>query len=116
MDAKTKKYKSELLEAIKKHKLMRFDHAFGGFVTFSRRTAYGCGLHEMHDIKDALYENRLKGVNYLVQKWIQSDNPTLQIAAMRMICEGEDHQRLNQQYIDHTSNGQTILVKLPDPE
>ena len=54
MDAKTKKYKSELLEAIKKHKLMRFDHAFGGFVTFSRRTAYGCGLHEMHDIKDAL--------------------------------------------------------------
>lgn len=116
MESKAEKYKKELLEAIKKHKLMRFDHAFGGFVSFSRRTAYDYGLHELHDIKEALFQNRSNGVNYLIQKWIRSDNATLQVAAMRMICESEDHQRLNQQYTDLTSNGQTILVKLPDPE
>lgn len=116
MKSKAEKYKKELLEAIKKHKLMRFDHAFGGFVSFSRRTAYDYGLHELHDIKEALFQNRSKGVNYLIQKWINSDNATLQVAAMRMICESEDHQRLNQQYTDVTSGGKEIKIILPNAD
>ena len=95
---------------------MRFDHAFGGFVSFSRRTAYDYGLHELHDIKEALFQNRSKGVNYLIQKWINSDNATLQVAAMRMICESEDHQRLNQQYTDVTSGGKEIKIILPNAD
>lgn len=116
MDSKAKKYEKELLEAIKRHKLMRFDHAFGGFVSFSRRTAYEYNLHELHEIKEALFQNRSKGVNYLLQKWIQSDNATLQVAAMRLICESEDHQRLNQQYTDITSGGEKMNINVNWPK
>jgi hypothetical protein len=107
---KTTKYKNELLEAIRKNKIMRFDHAFTGFVSFGRRTAYEHALHEAHEIKEALFENRSKGVSYLLNKWINSDNATLQLAAMRLICETDDHHRLNQQYIDHTTKGNSITL------
>ena len=62
----------------------------------------------MDDIKEALLENRKKAVNYLLNKWIKSENATLQIAAMRMVADDADRQRLNQAYIDHTSGGQKI--------
>jgi len=99
-------YESELLDAIIKNKFMRFDHCFGGSVTFSRATAYNHGLDKLDSIKDALESNRLKGVNYLLQKWITGENATLQIAAMRLICTPEEHRLLNQQY---TENKTTIV-------
>lgn len=108
MDSKRKKYEAEIMEAIEKHRLMRFDHVFGGFVSFSRATAYNHELEKLDSIKGALAANRMKGVNYLLQKWIKSDNATLQVAAMRLICEPDEHKRLNQQYHDHTSGGEAI--------
>jgi len=107
---KTEKYKTELLEAIKKHKLMRFEHAFGGFVSFSKKTAYNHNLHEVPDIKSAIEGNRASAKQYMIQKWIASDNPTLQLAAYRLLSESEEHMKLNQQYIDHTTDGEKINV------
>jgi len=104
--AQSDKYEAELLAAIAKHKFMRFDHCFSGAVTFSRATAYNHGLDKLDSIKDALEANRLKGVNYMLQKWITGENATLQIAAMRMICTPEEHRLLNQQY---TENKTTIV-------
>ena len=105
---KKETYEAEMLAAIKKHKIMRFEHAFGGFVGFSKTTAYLKKLNESDAIKEALEANRNKGVVYLVNKWLDSDNATLQIAAMRLICDSEDHRRLNQQYQDHTTQGDKI--------
>ena len=105
---KAKKYEQEMLKAIKMHKLMRFDHVFGGYVSFCSSTAYNHGLEKLDSIKEALAANRRKNITTMLDKWIASDNATLQIAAMRMIAEEEDRQRLNQQYVDHTTGGDKI--------
>ena len=104
---KQKKYEAELLKVIKDKKIAFFDHCFG-FTSFSRRTAYEHKLHESHTIKDAINENRVTAKNYMLNKWIASDNATLQISAMRLLSDSEEHQKLNQSYIDHTTKGKSI--------
>ena len=93
-----------ILEAIEKHPIFCFNDIFGFYMGCSRATAYNHGLDKLDSIKEALEKNRAKGVDYLLQKWIAGDNSTLQIAAMRLICTKEEHQLLNQQYIEHTGN------------
>lgn len=105
-------HEAAILKVIKDRKLMRFDHIFGHFAGCSRATAYNHGLDKLDSIKEALQQNRSKGVDYLLQKWIAGDNATLQIAAMRLICTPEEHQKLNQQYIDHSSKDGSMSTSL----
>lgn len=108
--SKKEEYIKEMLDVIKKKKIMRFSHCFA-FVSFSSATAYNNGLEKVESIKEALVKNRTEGVNYLLQKWIMSDRDTLQIAAMRMICDSDDHRRLNQSYVENkNSNDKPILL------
>ena len=102
------KFEKEIIDVIVKKKLMRFNHVFGYYAGCGRSTAYNYGLDKLDSIKEALAMNRVKGVDYLLQKWIAGDNATLQIAAMRLICTPEEHQKLNQSYIDHTTGGEKI--------
>ena len=102
-------HEKAILNLIKEKKIMRFDHIFGHYAGCSRATAYNHGLDKLDSIKDALEQNRLKGVDYLLQKWIAGNNQTLQIAAMRLICTPEEHRLLNQQYLDATTNGKDIV-------
>lgn len=97
-------HEAAILKVIKDKKIMRFDHIFGHYTGCSRATAYNHGLDKLDSIKEALQQNRSKGVDYLLQKWIAGDNATLQIAAMRLICSKEEHQLLNQQYIEQSGN------------
>lgn len=108
---KAKKYEAELLKVIKDKKIAFFDHCFG-FTSFSRRTAYEHKLHESHDIKDAINQNRVTAKNYMLNKWIASDNPTLQISAMRLLSDPEEHKKLNQTYVDQTTNGKDINERI----
>jgi len=109
-----KKYENELIEVIKKHKIVYFDHCFA-FTSFSRATAYKYNLDKIDYIKEAIIQNRVKAKTYMINKWIASDNPTLQIAAMRLIATKEEHMKLNQHYIDHATNGETInIINLGD--
>ena len=104
---KAKQYEQELLKVIKEKKIAFLDHCFA-YTTFSKRTAYNYKLHELHNIKDAIENNRVSAKNYMLNKWIGSENPTLQLAAFRLLSNSEEHQKLNQQYIDHTSKGDSI--------
>jgi hypothetical protein len=97
---KENKYETELIETIHKHQWMRWAHIDWASLSFSRKTAYNYNLHELHTIKEAFEQNRSKATNYLLQKWIKSDNATLQIAAFKIIAETDDHKRLNQTYVD----------------
>lgn len=93
-------YESELIKAIKKFNWHRWAHIDWSALSFSRKSAYNYKLHELHSIKEVLEENRSKSTNYLLQKWINSDNATLQIAAFKILAESDDHKRLNQQYVE----------------
>ncbi len=116
MSDKKQQYENEMCASIKKHNWMRWAHIDWGALSYSRRTAYEHGLHESHAIRSIFEDNRSAGVNYLLQKWIKSDNATLQIAAMRIMAEEEDRQRLNQQYVDHTSQGDKLNITFKMPE
>ena len=50
-------------------------------------------------IKDAISENRSKACGYMVNKWIASDNATLQIAGYRLVATEEERMALNQEYV-----------------
>ena len=110
MSDQTNKYKAELMKVILDKKIAFLDHCFA-FTTFSRATAYNHGLDKMDDIREAISKNRVEAKNYMLKKWIQSDNATLQISAFRLLSDSEEHRKLNQSYIDHTSKGE----KLPPP-
>jgi hypothetical protein len=96
-------YELELIQAIQKHKWMRWSHIDWPALSFSRPTAYNHSLYKLDTIKEAFEQNRAKATNYLLQKWIQSENATLQIAAFKIIANEDDHKRLNQSYVDQTN-------------
>lgn len=101
--SKSTKYEQELVKAIQKFKWMRWAHIDWSALSFVRSTAYVHSLEKSDIIKEAFFENRAKGTNYLLQKWIQSENATLQIAAFKIIAEPDDHKRLNQSYVEQQS-------------
>ena len=105
---KQKAYEKELLKIIEERKIMFFSHAFA-YASFSLATAYNHGLEKLETIKDALAKNRASGVTYMLNKWIGSDNATLQIAAMRIISDEDLRRSLNQQYIEQTIKEQPLF-------
>lgn len=105
---KQKAYEKELLEIIKERKIMFLNHAFA-YASFSPATAYNHDLEKLDTIKDALSKNRTSGVTYMLNKWIGSDNATLQIAAMRIISDEDLRRSLNQQYIEQTIKEQPLF-------
>jgi hypothetical protein len=104
---KQKKHEEEILKVIKEKKIAFFDHCFA-YTTFSRANAYIYQLDKLDTIKDSINQNRVSAKNYMLNKWIASDNPTLQISAMRLLSDSEEHKKLNQNYTDHTTDGNQI--------
>jgi len=117
MTRKTEEYKQELLNIIQENNIAFFDHCFA-FTTFSRATAYNHELDKVDELKDSIYKNRVKCKNYLLNKWIESDNTTLQISAYRLLSVPQEHKLLNQSYVDHTTDGEKVgevdMTKLSD--
>ena len=92
------KHEKGILEAIQKHPIFCFNDIFVYYQECSRSTAYAHGLDKSDNIKEAIYKNRRKGVTSLKAKWLKSENATLQLAAMRLICDADEHRALNQNY------------------
>ena len=116
MKDKSKEYEEQLLKAIKEKKIFFFDHCFA-FVPFSRATAYNHELDKVDTIKQALESNRVTAKNYMLNKWVGGDQPTLQIAAMRLLSTSEEHKLLNKTYVEQTnkeipSNEQDLTKEL----
>ena len=104
------KHEKGILEAIQKHPIFCFNDIFVYYEACSRATAYNHNLDKLDSIKEAIYKNRRKGVTSLKAKWLNSDNATLQLAIMRMICDPEEHKTLNQNYTDITTGGVALNI------
>ena len=92
------KHEQGILEAIQKYPIFSFNDIFVYYTACSRSTAYAHGLDKSDNIKEAIYKNRRKGVTSLKAKWLKSENATLQLAVMRLICDADEHRALNQNY------------------
>ena len=93
-------HERRIIEIITKNKLCRNAHIFGFYTEIGEAHFYDLGLNRSEAIKEALSANRSKASGYLLSKWIASDNATLQIAAMRLVCSEEERQALSQAYIE----------------
>ena len=102
------KHEQGILDIIAKHPIFSFNDIFVFYKACSRATAYNHNLDKLDSIKEAIYSNKRRGVTTLMSKWLASDNATLSMGAMKMLCDPEEHKRLQQNYTDHTSDGQKI--------
>lgn len=103
-----KKYEKEIIEVIKANEVRSFKDIFVYYKGCSRQAAYNNGIDKIDSIKEAIYQNKRTTVASMLNQWIKSQNPTLQIAAMRILCDDDERKLLNQQYIDHTTGGDKL--------
>lgn len=112
MAYKTENLEKQALAAIKKNKLMFIEHIVA-FLPCSKETFYNHKLHESDAIKKAVEEMRVSKKTKMLSNWIDSETPSLQIAAMKMISEEHEAHRLNgtKQEIKHNGGIKSTLIE-----
>ena len=97
MGFKSKDLLAKSLKAIKEKKLFFIEDVVT-FLPCTRMTFYNhfpVDSPEMQEIKDALEENRVMIKTSMRNKWYNSNNPTLQIALMKLICSDEERKKIS---------------------
>lgn len=103
----------DIVAIIKKYKVMFISHIFAYYGEMSRQYFYELGLDKSDEIKKALAENRLSATGFMINKWISSDNPTLQVCAYKLLCTDEERKRLSKEYTEVTgANGKDLIPKI----
>lgn len=66
------------------------------------------GSNELNELNEIIDKNRVSIKKSLRAKWHKSDNATLQMALYKLTCSPEEHKLLQQNYVDHTTKGESI--------
>ena len=108
---KTKLYE-QAKEAIEKNNLF-FIEDIVAFIPCGRTWFYENfkdGTDEMDTLKEMLEQNKIKTKSGIRAKLWKSEKAAELLALYRLIATPEEHQKLNQSYIDHTSKGEKIEI------
>lgn len=108
---KTKLYE-QAKEAIEKNNLF-FIEDIVAFIPCGRSWFYENfkdGTDEMDTLKEMLEQNKIKTKSGIRAKLWKSEKAAELLALYRLIATPEEHQKLNQSYIDHTSKGEKIEI------
>ena len=97
----------QCLKAIEEKGITRIQHIIG-FVPFNRATFYNHNLDKLDSIKNAIEIQKICTKVGLINEWIKSRSPALQIAAYRLLADEDEFERLVMNQIDHTSKGDKI--------
>jgi hypothetical protein len=104
---KTKEqHEKEILDIIVKHKIMKIQHIFQHYTDLGSAQFYNLELEKSESIKEAIQTNKSKAVSYMLNKWVGSDNATLQISAFKVLCEDEDRKKLSMQFVESENSHQ----------
>jgi uncharacterized protein YhfF len=105
----------KIKEILESKKIYTFKDIFVFYKGCSRTWAYENGLDKVNEIKEAILMNKRRGVQSLIDRWVDSDNPTLQIAAFKIICDPEERAAISPNY-NSTPEGSDneILIKTVD--
>jgi hypothetical protein len=99
-------------EAIEKNNLFDVKEIMA-FIPCSRSTFYRFfpdGSDKLDTIKGMLDSNKIRTKSEIRAKLKKSDKAAELLALYRLIATPEEHQKLNQSYIDHTSKGDKIEI------
>jgi hypothetical protein len=104
---KTKEqHEKEILEVVIKNKVMKINHIFQHYTDLQHSQFYNLELDKSESIKEAISKNKSKAVSYMLNKWVGSDNATLQISAFKVLCEDEDRKKLSMQFVESENSHQ----------
>lgn len=81
------------------------------FIGISKPTFYDyfkVDSNEFNELKELIEVNKVNLKTSMRQKWYKSENPTLQMALMKLLSNQTEHKLLSQNYTDHTTDGQAI--------
>lgn len=104
-----------IAKVIKANRIMFISHIFGFYADIGRGQFYNLGLDKCDTLINAINENRCQAKVHMTNKWIGSDNPTLQIAAFKLMATDEERRLLSQQHVDITSGGKSLTLEV-NPE
>jgi hypothetical protein len=99
-------------EAIEKNNLF-FIEDIVAFIPCDKTTFYRLfpvECNEYNDLKERLDQNKIKTKSGIRAKLWKSEKAAELLALYRLIATPEEHQKLNQSYIDHTSKGDKIEI------
>ena len=99
-------------EAIEKNNLF-FIEDIVAFIPCTKPTFYDyfpVDSDELNDLKERLDQNKIKTKSGIRAKLWKSEKAAELLALYRLIATAEEHQKLNQSYIDHTSKGDKIEI------
>lgn len=100
MGKSKEQHEIEILDVIKKNKIMKIQHIFSHYLDLKSAQFYNLELEKSESIKDAIAFNKTKAVSYMINKWIDSENPTLQISAFKVLCDDEERKKLSMQFVE----------------
>jgi hypothetical protein len=104
---KTKEqHEEQILNIVVKHKIMKINHIFQHYTDLQHSQFYNLELDKSESIKEAITTNKSKAVSYMLNKWVGSDNATLQISAFKVLCEDEDRKKLSMQFVESENSHQ----------
>ncbi len=105
-----KKIFEQAKTAIKENNLFFIEDIIA-FIPCNKDTFYRFfpkGSDEYDTLKRLLEDNKVRTKSSIRAKLFKSQKAAELLALYRLICTPEEHQKLNQQYIDHTSKGEKI--------
>lgn len=103
------------LDAITKHKLKSFNE-IPPFIGISERTFYNHELHKLQSIKEAIQDSKVRLAVTLRKKWLMSENSTLQMGLMKLVCSDEDLKRLSTNFSKTDGNHNINVTSLSEEQ
>jgi len=102
--------KEKAIEAIKKSNLI-FVEDVCAFIGINKSTYYDhfpITSNDSNELSNLLEKNKISLKVNLRKKWLESDNPTTQMALYKLCSTDIEHKKLQQNYTDITSKDEKI--------
>ena len=109
MHYETSEIEQMALKAIEENQLAFFDR-IPLFVPVTHKTLYNHNIHKLQTIKDALELNKIAKKDKIIKRWEDSDNPTLSIAAVKLLLNEDEYNRLATIKQDIKTNDKPIII------
>jgi len=97
-------------EAIEKNNLFSVEDIVA-FIPCSKPTFYDFfppDSNELNDLKDMLEQNKVRTKSSIRAKLYKSAKAAELLALYRLIATPDEHKKLNQSYVDHTTKGKEV--------
>jgi hypothetical protein len=101
---------NQAVKAIKEHNLF-FVEDIVAFISCSKPTFYEhfpVESNELNSLKELLDNNKIETKSRIRAKLMKSEKAAELLALYRLIATTDEHQKLNQSYVDHTSKGKEL--------